>query len=895
MELVESEVKYVDFLRTLHDHFYIRLTGLETFERPILSKNQIRVVFMNLEGIYAMSLRLRDDLVKLRYEGIKEVVEGVGEVMKKYIPYMRLYIDYVGRYPQSMKLLEDLEKDKKWMEFKEISEWCCKRELGSLMIMPIQRMPRYVMFLKELHNSASSKSSKDILEVSQKLQEVAWHINSQSKRLQARKMVVDLQEEIFADQYRLVNPTRYFILQGDLKKVHNKGANILRRTESYLFILFNDILIYASRTAFESKHAKFRHALPLDKISIKEDGDQSRNKLKSGEIGFYIETAETSSAKSFLVLAPDEASRGAWMEKIRNAADKHCEDINTLRREPQTVEQIESEITKSVKEERAPDLPTPTPNPLAAAGSSAAGTGSTTPRQHSRKQSSMVAAAAAAAAATAGSGKRGEGVVPSDPPKLSQSESEMEHPPEMRHLTQINDHHGYPATPGAAEVSNSSSNSMKRDRSSPQKSVDKDIDVPPFTRSASEPPFAAVDREGGGRASPATPHIERERGRPLKARAFDDKSHVHKPKSKRSSLAHSPSPFHKRDRSRERGPFASQGRSRRYGSDAHASVSGAGGVSPPGPSPPSSRPNTREREREQHSKPIGSLYARHTEDEQFASSSRIHGARKSWSESSSGRGAGGGGSHHRLVSEINPSSWKGGNQPRTSSQRHGNSGLSSLPPPSSSSNPNRRVTSTNGVKTSGRLPIVRSRSDSCGSARSGRSDDDTGPFTTNSERTKSGSRTPFSAIRLGVNGVLGGADTDTQRHHRSSSHSHSSENRSRKLRASSLGSTDGDADSFVPGGGVGVASPTPAVTPRATSSAADRSVAPPSYTPSDRSRSEPRAVSAQARVRRLSRTGEYNPETGEIRRRTPFHNRQQARLSNKGPAPHEGAFVPGRN
>lgn len=106
------------------------------------------------------------------------------------------------------------------------------------------------------------------------------------------------------------------------------------------------------------------------------------------------------------------------MEKIRNAADKHCEDINTLRREPQTVEQIESEITKSVKEERAPDLPTPTPNPLAAAGSSAAGTGSTTPRQHSRKQSSMVAAAAAAAAATAGSGKRGEGVVPSDPPKV---------------------------------------------------------------------------------------------------------------------------------------------------------------------------------------------------------------------------------------------------------------------------------------------------------------------------------------------------------------------------------------------------------------------------------------------------------------------------------------------
>ena len=47
---------------------------------------------MNLEGIYAMSQRLRDDLVKLRYEGITHVVEGLGGVMKKYIPFMRVRV-----------------------------------------------------------------------------------------------------------------------------------------------------------------------------------------------------------------------------------------------------------------------------------------------------------------------------------------------------------------------------------------------------------------------------------------------------------------------------------------------------------------------------------------------------------------------------------------------------------------------------------------------------------------------------------------------------------------------------------------------------------------------------------------------------------------------------------
>ena len=37
IELIESEVAYVSFLRTLHDTFYIRLKGLEALEKPVRS------------------------------------------------------------------------------------------------------------------------------------------------------------------------------------------------------------------------------------------------------------------------------------------------------------------------------------------------------------------------------------------------------------------------------------------------------------------------------------------------------------------------------------------------------------------------------------------------------------------------------------------------------------------------------------------------------------------------------------------------------------------------------------------------------------------------------------------------------------------------------------------
>lgn len=58
-----------------------------------------------------------------------------------------------------------------------------------------------------------------------KLEEVAHHINEQARNMEARKRVVDLQEETFADSCILVHPTRCFVMEGDLIKVGERRCH----------------------------------------------------------------------------------------------------------------------------------------------------------------------------------------------------------------------------------------------------------------------------------------------------------------------------------------------------------------------------------------------------------------------------------------------------------------------------------------------------------------------------------------------------------------------------------------------------------------------------------------------------------------------------------------------
>ena len=64
--------------------------------------------------------------------------------------FLKMYTQYVNGYDNAMATINRLNKKKTFKKFLETKQREIGQSLMSYLIMPIQRIPRYVLLLKEL-------------------------------------------------------------------------------------------------------------------------------------------------------------------------------------------------------------------------------------------------------------------------------------------------------------------------------------------------------------------------------------------------------------------------------------------------------------------------------------------------------------------------------------------------------------------------------------------------------------------------------------------------------------------------------------------------------------------------------------------------------------------------
>jgi hypothetical protein len=121
----------------------------------------------------------------------------VGQIFVQLAPFMKMYASYANNYESAARLLAEYRKTKPRFE-----EFCLECEadprsrglaLGSFIIMPVQRIPRYKMLLAEL-----VKYSEDIPDFAtledalQKVSEVALEINESIRRYEKQQELIAL-------------------------------------------------------------------------------------------------------------------------------------------------------------------------------------------------------------------------------------------------------------------------------------------------------------------------------------------------------------------------------------------------------------------------------------------------------------------------------------------------------------------------------------------------------------------------------------------------------------------------------------------------------------------------------------------------------------------------------
>ncbi|XP_043785759.1 rac guanine nucleotide exchange factor JJ-like [Apis laboriosa] len=303
-EILTTEVTYLRQLEILMEYFIQPM-----FEKKLLNHNLLSTLSENIKTLYNVSGELIQEL--------KEDPQNIADAFHKLAPFFKLYSIYAYDYEQILLLLQNKQEND--IEFKNfISKQETRPEVGrklpSLLITPIQRVPRYKLLLKEVLQHTSNKHKEyNLLQVCLvEVEKAARHINTFIEQYEESQKLLKLQKCIM-NPINLVKPGRKLIKQGSLMRVSRRGSSVYKR----YFILLNDILLYCKGDPENSLTVCC--VLPLNKCKIES--------VLSGGLFRVICLNET------LLLYSEKDDSNLWIEAIQNSIKKYAECRQTLRKD----------------------------------------------------------------------------------------------------------------------------------------------------------------------------------------------------------------------------------------------------------------------------------------------------------------------------------------------------------------------------------------------------------------------------------------------------------------------------------------------------------------------------------------------------------------------------------
>jgi len=230
--------------------------------------------------------------------------------------------------------------------------------LESLMITPVQRIPRYILLLKEIIKHGMAGVSKnatmrkegagglDVRTALQSLEEIAKMINDSFRLKEARERVVLLDKRLknlnkfksyipdcvqnAKGNVSLVHQTRYHVKEGVVEKKSRHRLQNMRAYNDRYLILFNDLLIYASVPSSADKGTiDVRNVLTLNKLEVDvvEKEEKDKDKDKAPKFRFRIKAR----AEEFVLRVNSANERAEWVAKLEEFSKTTTEKLEKLR------------------------------------------------------------------------------------------------------------------------------------------------------------------------------------------------------------------------------------------------------------------------------------------------------------------------------------------------------------------------------------------------------------------------------------------------------------------------------------------------------------------------------------------------------------------------------------
>mmetsp|Transcript_30063 Transcript_30063/g.83965 ORF Transcript_30063/g.83965 Transcript_30063/m.83965 type:complete len:1151 (+) Transcript_30063:52-3504(+) len=261
-EIVTSEESYLTGLMLMRELYIKPLEDqVKSCSRPenaMIQPNELSQIVGNLEILIGYSKALFNQLREANSSS-SESSNSISKVFTSFVAFLQVYKEYTKNYSNALSLLQSLIDSRPTLDkfLNDVMASPQSKGLGfrDYLVMPVQRIPRYVLLLREVVKHTPTNHD-DMESLEQALKNVQWlanEINDSQKMAEKQNRVLDLQGRLGAGTSWIVAPHRVFLCEDDLWILN---VNVFK-CYSFRLILLNDHLLVCKR-AMSQKNRSLR-------------------------------------------------------------------------------------------------------------------------------------------------------------------------------------------------------------------------------------------------------------------------------------------------------------------------------------------------------------------------------------------------------------------------------------------------------------------------------------------------------------------------------------------------------------------------------------------------------------------------------------------------------------
>eukprot|EP01103_Thecamoeba_quadrilineata_P008821 TRINITY_DN1854_c0_g1_i1.p1 TRINITY_DN1854_c0_g1~~TRINITY_DN1854_c0_g1_i1.p1 ORF type:complete len:392 (-),score=77.76 TRINITY_DN1854_c0_g1_i1:751-1926(-) len=299
-ELMETEGLYLRDLKILIESYLQPL-------RSIISSDDVDILFSNIEALSQLSTTLFQEFKLAQQNNF--VVDEVGKIFLKEMDRFRLYCVYCSNQPfisNSIKTLK--ETNSRFSQFLE--DQSTKHEnrnllLVDFLIMPVQRICKYPLILKELLKSTpeSHVDYQPLLTAHDQIKNVVRLVNEHTRKLERIQISIEVENCI-------KNGKDYELMKRQLVRRGESQILLKKKFTDCSLVLFEDLFLVIKE---DSKHETKKVLEAIELVSEEYPADVTEEGTAVVCVGCSFGKSKSCSVKLYF---KNESEQTSWVDTI---------------------------------------------------------------------------------------------------------------------------------------------------------------------------------------------------------------------------------------------------------------------------------------------------------------------------------------------------------------------------------------------------------------------------------------------------------------------------------------------------------------------------------------------------------------------------------------------------